>query len=77
MFVLRRKFPVGERPEGTFKTIGYPFVPAVMVVAAVVIIGSVLWASPVQSVLGIVLLATGVPAFWYWSRGSDGGGTSP
>ena len=68
LFVLRRDFPLSERPKGSFKTIGYPVVPGVMVLAAVVIVASVLWASPVQSVLGIVLLASGVPAFWYWSK---------
>lgn len=67
LFVFRRDCPLAERPEGTFKTIGYPLVPGVMVVAAVLIIASVLWASPLQSLLGLALLATGVPAFWYWS----------
>jgi len=77
LFVLRRKFPLAERPEGTFKTIGYPLVPGVMVVAALLIIASVAWSSPLQSALGIVLLATGVPAFWYWSRQKPAAEPSP
>jgi len=68
LFVFRKKFPLAGRPAGTFKTIGYPIVPGVMVAAAVLIIASVLWSSPVQSGMGLVLLATGVPAFLYWSR---------
>lgn len=68
LFVFRRRFPLAERPEGTFKTIGYPLVPGIMVVAALLIIASVSVASPVQSALGIMLLASGVPAFWYWSK---------
>jgi APA family basic amino acid/polyamine antiporter len=69
LFVFRRKIPLAERADGTFRTIGYPLVPGVMVVASLLIIASVLWSSPVQSALGIVLLATGVPAFWFWRRG--------
>ena len=42
--------------------------PVVVSTSESVIVASVLWASPLQSVLGIVLLATGVPAFWYWSK---------
>ncbi len=68
LFVFRRKVPLGERPEGTYRTIGYPLVPGVMVAAALLIIGSVLWSSPVQSFLGIILLVTGVPAFLYWHK---------
>ena len=70
LFAFRRLLPLSERPEGTFKTIGYPLVPGVMVAAAVLIIASLLWASPVQSLLGIAILATGVPAFFYWSSRS-------
>lgn len=72
LFAFRRRFPLAQRPAGTFRTLGYPVVPAVMVVAALLIIASVLWSSPVQSSLGIVLLATGVPAFLYWKRSGRG-----
>jgi APA family basic amino acid/polyamine antiporter len=68
LFVFRRRQPLAERPPGTFRTFGYPVVPAVMVAAAVLIVASVLFASPVQSLLGLLLLAAGVPAFLYWSR---------
>ena len=68
LFVFRRRQPLATRPPGTFRTFGYPVVPAVMVAAAVLIVASVLFASPVQSLLGLLLLAAGVPAFLYWSR---------
>jgi APA family basic amino acid/polyamine antiporter len=77
LFVFRRRFPVGERPVGTFRTVGYPLVPGVMVVAALLIVASVLFASPLQSALGIVLLATGVPAFLYWRNSAPGGRGGP
>lgn len=80
LFAFRRQLPLAQRPAGTFRTIGYPVVPGVMVAAALLIVASVLWASPLQSALGIVLLASGVPAFAYWKRApggpqaDDGGG---
>ncbi len=79
LFVFRRVVPLSERAEGTFRTIGYPIVPGVMVAAALLIIASVLWSSPLQSGLGILLLATGVPAFWCWSKraGSGEAGKGP
>jgi len=77
LFVFRRRFPVGERPAGTFRTIGYPLVPGVMVAAAMLIVASVLFASPLQSALGIALLATGVPAFLFWQSRNAGSGTAP
>jgi len=66
LFVFRRKIPLAQRPTGTFRTFAYPLVPGVMVAAAALIIASVAFASPVQSLLGLALLATGVPAFAYW-----------
>ena len=47
---------------------GYPWVPALFVLVAVVMVGSVLWTNPVRSLLGFALLAAGVPAYLYWSR---------
>ncbi len=69
VFAFRKKYPLSERPEGTFRTPGYPFVPAMFVLVAIWIVISVIWSNPVRSFTGIILLATGVPAFLYWSRG--------
>lgn len=70
VFVFRRRIPLAERPAGTFRTPGYPLVPALFVGAAAVVLISVLWSSPGRSGIGAVLLATGVPAYLYWRRGS-------
>lgn len=72
LFVFRRTHPLKERPEGTFSTPGYPFVPALFVAAATFIVLSALWSNPWGSGLGLVLLATGVPAFFYWNRRRGG-----
>ena len=68
LFVFRRKVPLARRPNGVFATPGYPLVPGLFVVVAVLIVGSVLWTSPVRSGIGFVILAAGVPAYLFWSR---------
>ncbi|MFV1988434.1 MAG: APC family permease [Gemmatimonadota bacterium] len=72
LFIFRKRFPVAEREPGVFRTPGYPVVPALFVLVAIVIIGSVLWRNPTGSLMGVGLLALGVPAFLFWQR--KGGG---
>ncbi len=67
VFVFRRKIPLERRPRGVFATPGYPFVPAVFVLVALLILGSVIWTNPVRSALGFSILAAGVPAYLFWS----------
>jgi APA family basic amino acid/polyamine antiporter len=67
LFVFRRRMPVEGRPEGTFKTPGYPLVPALFTAVAVYIVVSSIWTDPGGSVFGILLLATGIPAFLFWN----------
>ncbi len=74
LFVFRRRYPLRERAEGTFATPGYPILPALFVGVAVWIVASVLWTNPVRSGVGVLILATGVPAFAYWQRRSRGNG---
>ncbi len=68
LFVFRRRFPVEDRPRGSFVTPGYPLVPALFVGVAVLIVLSSFWSDPLGSVLGVLLLGTGIPAFLYWNR---------
>jgi APA family basic amino acid/polyamine antiporter len=68
LFVFRKRYPLTDRPEGTYATPGYPVVPALFVLVAVWIVASVLWTNPVRSGLGVVIMATGVPAYLFWRR---------
>ena len=67
LFVFRRKVPLAERSKDVFATPGYPFIPGMFVAVAVLIVGSVLWTNPKGSALGLLILAAGVPAYWFWS----------
>ncbi len=78
LFVFRRRLPVSGRGAGVFRTPGYPIVPALFVGVAILIVGSVLRSNPVGSLIGVGLLALGVPAFAYWRTDEDeGNGADP
>jgi APA family basic amino acid/polyamine antiporter len=68
LFVFRKRVPLSERPPGTFSTPGYPLVPGLFTAMSLVIVLSSFWADPGGSLLGTLLLATGIPAFFYWRR---------
>ena len=76
LFVFRWKIPLSERAEGVFATPGYPFVPALFVGVAVLILGSVIWTNPIRSGAGFALLALGVPAYVFWNRRLKDGATA-
>ncbi len=66
VFILRRRRPEAERP---YRAFGYPVVPALYMVFAGALCLDLLWFKPVTSVAGLVIVALGVPVFWYWNRG--------
>jgi APA family basic amino acid/polyamine antiporter len=68
LFVFRRKLPLPGRPAGTFATPWYPLVPGLFVVVAILIVASVLRTNPIRSGLGLLLLTTGIPAFFFWKN---------
>jgi APA family basic amino acid/polyamine antiporter len=81
LFVLRRREPNAERP---FKAWGYPVAPAIFSLASLAIVANALWSdllTPLAagtrwgpSAAGLVVIAAGVPIFW-WLRRRDTGAT--
>lgn len=77
VFILRRKFPKADRP---YKVKGYPIVPAVFVLFTIFYLATAMYndisnyamgkAPFINSVLGILLTAIGIPLFFYF-RGRD------
>jgi APA family basic amino acid/polyamine antiporter len=65
VFVLRRTLPDRPRP---YRAWGYPFVPALFVLASVALAAATFWSAPAESFLGLGVLALGVPAYLGWSR---------
>lgn len=65
VFVLRRKMPDAARP---YRTLGYPVVPAVFVLVALWLVYNTLVNRPVESVIGLVLIALGLPLYAWFRR---------
>jgi APA family basic amino acid/polyamine antiporter len=57
-----------ENREGGFRMPGYPLVPAFFVLAAIFAVVSTIWSNPRDAALGFVVIASGIPAFWWWRR---------
>jgi APA family basic amino acid/polyamine antiporter len=68
VFVLRRTRPDLERP---YRTWGYPWAPAVFVLSSLLLLGNTLFERPVESLLGLGLVALGLPAYAYWRRAGN------
>jgi APA family basic amino acid/polyamine antiporter len=67
VFLFRRRLPDHPRP---YRTWGYPVVPALFILACLLLIGNTLKESPVESLLGLGLVALGLPAYAMFRRRS-------
>ncbi len=65
VFVLRRTEPDAPRP---YRTWGYPVVPALFVAAAGVLLYYTFTENIRNSAWGVVVMAAGVPVYWYFAR---------
>ena len=65
VIVLRHKRPDLHRP---YRTLGYPVVPVVFVLGITCLVISTLWKSPRESLMGLGLVALGLPFYFYWKR---------
>jgi APA family basic amino acid/polyamine antiporter len=63
VFVLRRRRKDLPRP---YRTFGYPVVPAVFVVVALALIVNTLFQRPVESAVGLGLIALGLPVYAFF-----------
>jgi basic amino acid/polyamine antiporter, APA family len=70
VIVLRRKRPDLHRP---YKTLGYPFVPIVFVLVALTLLVNTLQKSPRESMIGLTLIALGLPFYWHWRKRTASG----
>jgi len=61
LFVLRRRHPGQARP---FSAWGYPVAPAVFVAASAVIVLNELWSNTGTSLVGLAVIAAGLPVFF-------------
>jgi APA family basic amino acid/polyamine antiporter len=65
VFILRYKMPDVERP---YKAWGYPVVPAIFILFCLVLITVTCMTKPREALLGLGLMATGIPFWIYWNK---------
>ncbi len=65
VFILRKKMPDAERP---YKVLGYPVVPAIVVLFCAGLFINTFFTRPREAGLGMVLMLTGVPMYWWFKR---------
>ena len=65
VIVMRRKAPEIERP---YRTFGYPIVPLIYIVIAGLFIIDLAILAPSTSGIGYLLVFTGIPIYFIWSR---------
>ena len=65
VFVLRRKLPNAPRP---YRVWGYPIVPGLFLLATVYLMVNTLVATPGRALIGLGIIACGLPVYAYYSR---------
>jgi APA family basic amino acid/polyamine antiporter len=65
VFIMRRREPDAERP---YRVWGYPVVPALFVLFCATLIVITCFTHPREAGLGVVLMLTGVPFYFWWNR---------
>jgi APA family basic amino acid/polyamine antiporter len=71
LFVFRRTMPDAPRP---YRALGFPAVPVIFLLVTAALLINAFVAAPRQAVQGVILLAAGLPFYWYWSRGTGRAG---
>jgi len=65
VIVLRKKRPNLQRP---YHTVGYPSVPVLFIIGASILLASTFFTRRRESLIGICLMAAGLPFYFYWKR---------
>ncbi len=67
VFVLRKKMPDAVRP---YKVWGYPVVPAIVLLFCGCLIINTIYTRPREAVIGLILMLTGVPMYFWFKKKS-------
>ena len=65
LFIYRKRFPDLIRP---YRVPGYPFTPAVFIVAALALVANTIASQPMRAALGLAIVLLGAPAYLLWRR---------
>ena len=71
LFLYRRRERRGlEPPDLRFRMPGYPVTPLIFILAALYVVSGSVLSNPANALKGTVLMALGVPVFFFWNRKS-------
>ncbi len=65
VFILRRKAPAAARP---YRTWGYPVVPALYILIAVLLVIDLAYLTPLTAGIGYLLVFSGLPVYLVWRK---------
>jgi APA family basic amino acid/polyamine antiporter len=65
VFVFRRSHPEVARP---YKTLGYPYLPILFLISAVLLLVNTVWTTPKESSIGLGLILLGVPFYYFMKK---------
>jgi APA family basic amino acid/polyamine antiporter len=65
VLILRKRNPDAPRP---YRTWGYPVTPIVFIAFALTLVVVSILENPRDSLVGLALILSGLPAYWYWKR---------
>ncbi|HLL72687.1 MAG TPA: amino acid permease [Pyrinomonadaceae bacterium] len=74
VIILRRKLPDAPRP---YRTFGYPVVPVIYIVLALLLVLDLAYLTPETSGIGYLLVLTGIPIYFLWRKRSGAHTTTP
>ncbi|HWP81190.1 MAG TPA: amino acid permease [Bacteroidota bacterium] len=65
VFLLRKRWPNVHRP---YKTWGYPYTPGLFIAFSFYLIANAIVENPRDSIIGAMMMVSGIPAYFYWRR---------
>jgi APA family basic amino acid/polyamine antiporter len=65
VFIMRKKEPQLQRP---YKVWGYPLVPGFFLLFCAALVVITFFAKPREAMLGLLLMLSGIPFYFYWNR---------
>jgi APA family basic amino acid/polyamine antiporter len=65
VFVLRKRLPNAPR---SYKTFGYPVVPIIFIVLAILLLVNTVIESPKESCIGLAFILTGIPVYFIFKK---------
>jgi len=65
VFILRKKMPGHSRP---YRVWGYPVVPGIVVLFCILLFVNTIVARPREAAIGIILMLTGIPMYWWFTK---------